>query len=256
MSDQRDAASRVERRDDAHWASSVKTLSVGALPAGAIDLNVSGRRMVGPIQGFGQLWQKTYRVRLEGVSLSPAEVIREWKANYGSFWPTGSRFFGAAGGIALGDVALISAASLGGVRVSTGIRVIYADDESFTFMNAAGHPASGMITFSAEDVDGIRYAQVQVLFRASDPFYDLMLPLYGHRAEDGFWTATLRALAGHLHASASNVTVERILVDRRRNWPEAKNIWQNAAIRSSLYTAAAPMRWLRRRFGRRSATTG
>lgn len=256
MSDQRDAASGVERRDDANWASSVKNLSVGALPAGAIDLNVSGRRMVGPIQGFGQLWQKTYRVRLEGIPLSPAEVVREWKANYGSFWPAGSRFFGAAGGIALGDVALISAASLGGVRVSTGIRVIYADDESFTFMNAAGHPASGMITFSAEDRDGARYAQVQVLFRASDPFYDVMLPLYGHRAEDGFWTATLRALAAHLHAPGAEVTMDRVLVDRRRNWSEAKNIWQNAAIRSSLYMSAAPLRWIRRRFGSRPATAG
>jgi hypothetical protein len=44
--------------------------------------------------------------------------------------------------------------------------------------------------------------------------------------------------------------MERILVDRRRNWSEAKNLWQNAAIRSGLYMTGLPVRWLRRRVGR------
>jgi hypothetical protein len=250
MADPRTGAGTKARRDDAYWASTVPTLSVGEVPAGAIDMNVTGRRMVGPLQGFGQLRQKTYRIRLGGVTLAPAQIVGEWKANYGRFWPKGSRFFGAVGGIAPGQVALINAASLGGVQVATGIRVIYADDESFTFMNAAGHPAAGMITFSAEDRDGSVQAQVQVLIRANDPFYDLMLPLYGHRAEDALWSATLRALAAHFGASGDEVVVERVLVDRRRNWSEARNIWQNAAIRSGIYMTAAPLRWIRRLFGR------
>lgn len=238
------AGSLDPRSDAASWATPAATLTVGDVPAGATNLNVAGRRLVGPLQGFGQLWQKTYRIRLEGRAVDPTEVIREWKANYAIFWPKGNRFYGPA--IVPGEVALINAQSLGGVQVSTGIRVIYADEESFSFMNAAGHPAAGMVTFSAARDDDRTYAQVQVLIRANDPFYDLMLPLYGQRAEDAVWTHTLRALAAHLGATGSEISLERILVDRRRNWSQAKNIWQNAAIRSGMYMAAAPLRGIRR----------
>jgi hypothetical protein len=244
---QEDATARepgARRTDDASWAKPSATVSVGAVPAGATNLNVAGRRLSGPVQGFGQLWQKTYRIRLEGRAVTPSEVIQMWKDNYARFWPKGNRFYAPV--IAPGEVALINADSVGGVRVSTGTRVIYVDDESFAFMNVAGHPAAGMVTFSAADVDGTTYAQVQVLIRANDPFYDLMLPIYGHRAEDGVWTHTLRALAAELGAGGSEITIERNLVDRRRNWSQAKNIWQNAAIRSGMYMTAAPLRRLRR----------
>jgi len=233
------AGSDDPRSDGASWATPTATLRVGDVPAGATNLNVAGRRLVGPLQGFGQLWQKTYRIRLEGRAVEPKTVIREWKANYAVFWPKGNRFYAPA--IVPGEVALINAQSLG-VQVSTGIRVIYADEESFTFMNAAGHPAAGMVTFSAAQDDDCTYAQVQVLIRANDPFYDLMLPLYGQRAEDAVWTHTLRALAAHLGATGSEISLERILVDGHRNWSQAKNIWQNAAIRSGMYMAAAPLR--------------
>jgi len=237
------------RDDHASWAAPSAALRVGDMPAGAINLNVAGRRLVGPVQGFGQLWQKTYRVRL-GSSIEPADVIREWRTNYARFWPAGNRFYAPPTGLEPGDVAVINAASVGGVQVSTGIRVIYADDESFTFMSAEGHPAAGMITFSATRDDAGVIAQVQLLIRANDPFYDLMLPIYGHRAEDQVWIKTLGALAAHFGAPAE-VTMERTLVDRRRNWAEAKNLWQNAAIRSGLYMAGRPVRWARRLFGRR-----
>lgn len=231
--------------DSASWAAPSAALRVGEVPAGAMNLNVAGRRLVGPIQGFGQLWQKTYRVRMSST-VTPAEVIREWKANYASFWPAGNRFYAPVHGIAPGDVAVINAASLGGVQLSTGIRVIYADEESFSFMNAEGHPAAGMITFSAARDDAGVFAQVQALIRANDPFYDVLLPIYGHRAEDQMWSKTLAALAARFGATAA-VATERVLVDRRRNWSEAKNVWQNAAIRSGIYMFGAPIRWLRRR---------
>ena len=230
------------------WAAPAAALAVGALPAEAINLNVAGRRLIGPVQGFGQLWQKTYRVRI-GDRVTPAEVIAECKANYASYWPAGNHFYAPISGLAPGDVAVINAASLGGVQLSTGVRVIYADDESFSFMNAEGHPAAGMITFSAVRDEAGVWAQVQALIRANDPFYDLLLPLYGHRAEDQMWTKTLGALAAHFGVRAE-VTAERVLVDRRRNWSQAKNIWQSAAIRSGLYMAGLPVRWLGRRFGR------
>jgi len=106
-----------------------------------------------------------------------------------------------------------------------------------------------MITFSAVRDDAGVCAQVQALIRANDPFYDLLLPFYGHRVEDQMWTKTLAALAAHFGAPA-DVASERVLVDRRRNWSEAKNIWQSAAIRSGLYMAGAPIRWVRRLLGR------
>ena len=237
------------RRDDAaNWATPSAALRVGEMPEGALNLNVAGRRLVGPIQGFGQLWQKTYRVRLGGA-VTPADVIREWKANYASYWPAGNHFYAPVSGLEPGDVAVINASSLGGVQLSTGIRVIYADDESFSFMNAEGHPAAGMITFSAMGDDAGVCAQVQALIRANDPFYDLLLPLYGHRVEDEMWTKTLAALAAHFGAHADVVT-ERVLVDRRRNWSEAKNVWRNAAIRSGFYMFGAPIRWVRRHSAR------
>jgi hypothetical protein len=32
---------------------------VARAPAGALNLNVDGRRAMSPLQGFGQMWQKT-----------------------------------------------------------------------------------------------------------------------------------------------------------------------------------------------------
>ena len=42
------------------WAQPVTKLTASDVPAGAVNLNVNGRHMVGPLQGFGQMWQKTY----------------------------------------------------------------------------------------------------------------------------------------------------------------------------------------------------
>jgi len=48
-----------------HWAQRVDELKAPDAPPEALNLNVAGRRAVGPLQGFGQLWQKTFRIRLE-----------------------------------------------------------------------------------------------------------------------------------------------------------------------------------------------
>ena len=55
------AAPPTPRASDANWSGPVDRLAVGAVPAKAMNLNVEGRRLVGPVQGFGQLWQKRYR---------------------------------------------------------------------------------------------------------------------------------------------------------------------------------------------------
>ncbi len=68
---------RPAARDTAYWAKPTNRLKVDG-SAGTPGLNLDGRQVVGPLQGFGQMWQKTYRVRLSGAGQSPIEVIKVW----------------------------------------------------------------------------------------------------------------------------------------------------------------------------------
>jgi hypothetical protein len=239
------------------WAAPVTRLKVGALPAGAINLNVEGKLITNPLKGFGQLWQKTYRIRLSGAAITPQEVIHEWRAHFPEFWPAGNRFYGPLTGIAPGEVAVLNLAGPGGLQgpggaplISTGVLVIYADDESFAFLTPEGHMFTGLITFSAFEEDGATVAQVQALVRAGDPIYEMSFRLgFGHKAEDAFWLATLQNLAERFDVRA--LAVQHVeLVDPRVQWSQARNLWQNAAIRTGLYHASAPVRWIRRMFSR------
>ena len=45
-------------RDAAYWAKPMSELKVGDVSPEAMNLNVEGRQTVGPLMGFGQLWQK------------------------------------------------------------------------------------------------------------------------------------------------------------------------------------------------------
>src|SRR5262245_17048753 len=130
----------IERpRNATNWAKqNTHTLHVVNAPTGALNLNVDGRQIVGPLQGFGQMWQKTYRVYLYGAKVAPTEVIQAWKEHFAEFWPANSRFFGPLTGIAPGEVAILNLA-VGGLPLSTGVLVLYADDESFTLMTPQGH---------------------------------------------------------------------------------------------------------------------
>ncbi len=149
------------------------------MPAGAANVNVQGRHEVGALQGFGQLWQKTYRVRLTGADVTPEEVVKVWKEHFPEFQPPQSRFYPSMAGVAPGEVLFISA-SVGGLPVYTGVRVIYADEESFTVMTPEGHPESGWNTFSAyQDADGTTVAQIQSLARADDPIYEIAFRIVG-----------------------------------------------------------------------------
>jgi hypothetical protein len=133
----------------------------------------------------------------------------------------------------------------GGLLLSTGVLVIYADDVSFTFMSPEGHMFAGMVTFSADRVDGTTYAQAQVLIRANDPLWELVARVRMFKQEDKFWCHTLSALAAHFGVSATP-ELTRDCIDPRFQWRQAGNIWQNAAIRSVLYSASTPLRWVRR----------
>src|SRR5919199_1330303 len=111
----------VPARDAANWAKQVSRLSVSDAP---------------------------------GDAVTPAEVITTWKQNFQTFWPDRNRFYGPLTGIAPGEVALLNLAMPGRLKLSTGVFVLYADDESFTFMTPQGHMFSGWITFSAFSADG------------------------------------------------------------------------------------------------------
>lgn len=241
-------------RDEQNWAKK-GDLHVTEVPAGAINLNVEGRRVTSPIQGFGKMWQKTYRVALDGAEVTPAEVISVWKANFPSFWPEGNMFYGPITGIAPGDVALLNLKLGGGVKLSTGVFVMYADEESFTLMTPEGHMFAGWITFSAFEKDDVVVAQAQVLMRASDPIYEMGLAFGGHRKEDKFWEATLNALARHFEVKGAWST-EMICVDKKRQWKRAGNVRHNAAIRSGMYMFGAPFRLVARPFRKRSRPVG
>lgn len=238
-------------RDAAHWAKPVARLAAPFAPAHAINLNVEGRRVVGPLQGFGKLWQKTYRVRLRGSSVTPSELIAVWKAEFPKFWPKGSHFYAPLTGITPGEIALLSLAMPGGVRMSTGMLVLYADDESFTLMTPEGHMESGWITFSAYLENGLTVAQVQSIARANDPLYEIGFMLFAHRAQERFWHETLRALAAHFGV-VGDIAMHKTCVDRSWQWSQSGNVWRNAAVGTGVYLALAPVRWLRVRMVNRS----
>jgi hypothetical protein len=244
MSDEQAAA-----RDAASWAKSVSELKVSEVPEGALNLNVEGRRLTSPIQGFGKMWQKTYQVRLPAERVSAAEVIATWKKRFPDFWPEGNRFYGPLTGIEPGDVALLNMTLPGKMKLSTGVMVLYADEESFTLMTPEGHMFAGWITFSATELGGETVAQAQVLMRASDPIFELGLTMGGHKQEDRFWQHTLTALAAYFEHEA-DVDTRVVCVDKRRQWSRWRNLWQSSAIRSTLYTMGAPGRALKRLFTR------
>jgi hypothetical protein len=233
---------KKQPRDAAFWVRWVERLEVSDVPKGAANVNVQGRREVGALQGFGRLWQKTYRVRLEGANVTPAQVVQAWKEHFPEFQPPTSRFYPSLAGVAPGEVLFIRA-SVGGMLVYTGVRLLYADDESFTVMTPEGHPESGWNTFSAyQDEDGTAAAQIQSLARANDPIYELGFRIVGSTTQERIWTHVLKSLAAHFGVNEP-VTLEKVCVDQKLQWSYVRNVWQNAGARSMHYTMAGPIRW-------------
>ena len=241
------------------WAKPVDHLHTDQVQAD-INLNVEGKQLAGPLRGFGQLWQKTYQVRLAAADVTPQQMIQVWKDEFGSFWPKNNRFFGSQSAIQAGDVAVLNLAGPYGLMapggkglVSTGVLVIYVDDESFAFMTPEGHMFGGMITFSAfrgED-DGVVSAQIQALIRANDPLYELGARVgLVHSMEDAHWHAVLTNLALHFGVQGT-VTQANVIVDPRLQWSQFSNVRQNAAIHTGIYLALSPFRWIAELFRRR-----
>lgn len=228
--------------DTEYWAKGITTLRAEQKPEDGININVTGRRVNSPIQGFGQMWEKTYQVRLTGASESPEEVIAVWKEEFPAFWPQGNRFYRPLTGIRPGEVAVLNLSMAPMMRLSTGVMVLYADPESFTLMTPQGHVFAGWITFSARKDEDVTVAQTEVLMRASDPVYEVGLIMGGHTRENRFWEQTLTALATRFGVDGQVIS-EYQLVDKHRQWKNAKNTWHNAMIRSAIYDVTRPVRW-------------
>jgi hypothetical protein len=234
------------------WSPPVTRMKVSDIPEGAMNLNVEGRQPVSPLQGFGQMWQKTFKVRLSGLEMTPAEVMKVWKENFPKFQPPENRFYPTMSGLKPGEVVLIDAKvpPLPGtpsiLPVSTGVLVMYADDTTITVMTPEGHPESGWNTFSTYEEDGVVIAQCQSLCRPNDPLYEFFNRFMGSSAQqDKIWIHVLASLAEHFGVK-EQVTTAKVLVDPSVQWRQAKNIWNNAAIRTVFYLLAAPVRWLKK----------
>lgn len=227
-------------RDAGFWALGRNVLRVSDVPDGAVNLNVEGRRVIGALQGFGQLWQKTYTVRLTGVDVTPEEVVKVWKREFPSFHPPQSRFYPSLEGVAPGEIMLINA-SVQGMPVYTGVMVLYSDDVSFTVMTAEGLPEAGWNTFSAYEEDGATVVQIQSLARASDPIYEVGFRLVGSTEQERIWTHVLSTLAAR-YGVRGQVRLERVCVDPQLQWFRVGNVWHNAGLRSVVYTLASQAR--------------
>jgi hypothetical protein len=232
-------------RDASNWAKPVDRLSAQGVAGAKVD-SVSGKRVSGPLQGFGQLWQKTFTVRLAGTSLTPKQLVAAWKDGFPTFWPKSATFYAPLAGIAPGEVALLDIAPVPGspVKLSTGVMVIYVDDESFTFMTPEGHTLSAWITFSAHRDGDVTVAQAQALERPSDPLDELAYVLGGSRMNDRFWRDTLTSLARHVGVAEPSVETSVVCIDKHRQWRYVRNLRNSASIRTARRTLGAPVRRL------------
>ncbi len=198
--------------------------------------NIEGKRIAGPQQGFGRLWQRTYTADL-GTAVTPEALVADWRARFGDFWPRSGRFHGSVTSIQPGDVAPLTA---GGV--TTGIMVLYADDTSFSFLTPEGHMFAAMITFAGETLEtGGTLASIRMLLRTSDPLFEMMWPV-AKRAEDVFWPGTLKNLAAAHGVHDAVISSATDCIDRGRIWKNWRNVRNNSAMRTAWHTVTAPVR--------------
>jgi hypothetical protein len=200
-----------------------------------MNINVNGRKITSPVNGFGRLWDKKYRFQIDNTDMEPQKIVSLWRSEFPHFWPKGNHLF-TSGGVPIdpGVTALLNL-SIGGMLVlATGIQVIYADDDSFCFSTVQGHILCGWISFSSFRQDHKTIIQVHPLFRAADPVMELGFRLGAAQQEDQFWHQTLNNLASRLGVEG-RIEQQNVLIDSRLQWGEMGNVWYCGAIRSSFY---------------------
>ncbi|HEX79304.1 MAG TPA: DUF1990 family protein [Dehalococcoidia bacterium] len=221
---------RRGKQSDAGWAPKVEKLKVTERPKGAFTMNMDNRRVIGQLQGFGPMWEKTYWLTIKEPGIKPEDIIRAMQEHFLEFQPSENSFHPTSKGIAPGEMIFIDSKTPGGI-VSTGVMVLYIDDRSFTFMTPQGHPEAGWITFSVEERSDSIHVQIQGLVRASDPFFEVAFTIAGSKFQEYIWKHVLSSLASYLGVE-DNVQMKKYRPAIDLQWSKSGNIWYNSQLRS------------------------
>jgi hypothetical protein len=248
-----DSTERNQEPNRGVWAPPMDKLHVDEVPEGLTSINVNGQQAQGALHGFGQLWKKTYKVRLSGLDKTPEEVMAVWKEKFPEFQPPGNRFIPPKEGVQPGKFMWIDSPlpivpplydRPGVVPMTSGVLVLYADDTSFSVMTPEGFPVAGWNNFSVEEEDGSIVAQVQSLERASDPIYEFGFRwMGGANRQEFIWVHVLTQLAAY-YGIKGQVSMNRECLDPKVQWAYAGRVVKNAGVRTTLYKLAAPLRWV------------
>jgi pyruvate/2-oxoglutarate dehydrogenase complex dihydrolipoamide dehydrogenase (E3) component/anti-anti-sigma regulatory factor len=222
-----------------NWAKPVSELLVPPMPQEARNLNVNGRRAVGPVNGFGPLWQKVFCLVIPQSPATPETAIAMLKENFPRYQPSFNRFYASQRGISAGEIVLIDSSTPGG-PVSTGVMVLYSDERSFTFNTPQGHPECGFVSFSSQEQEGGIVVQIVGLARAGDPLYETAFRFLGSKIQTRIWKHVLTSLALDLGVQPM-ISAHQECIDRTIRWREMKNFYYNAQLRTLVHE---PKRWL------------
>ena len=230
--DRRDAPRR--NRDAANWAQPGRA-PVGRRRGRAPRTTPSPASACrAPSRASASCGRRRSAVRVDGADdHRPRRSSRTGRPRFPTFWPKGQTFYAPLAGIAPGEVALLEIPPVPGapVKLSTGVLVIYADDESFTFMTPEGHALSAWITFSARRDGDETVVQVQALERPTDPFDELAYMLGGEPRERQVLAGDARNLAQRSASTDPVVESQKVCVDGNRQWRYGGNVRNSAAIR-------------------------
>ncbi len=233
----------------ANWARPDMKLVFEDSPPSAINANLAGLRPVGPLDGFGRLWEEVYELRLEGLEIGPRQVMDTFKRTFPKLHPPHTRCYLTPSGVQPGESMLINASNRG-LTIATGNLVSYASDDSFALMTTEGHPQAGWVTLSAYRQNGWIVCQVHSLARANDPLYEIFFRFGGAALiQEHIWSHVLTSLASQLGVEG-HVQVEKTKLDPSLQWSQAGQIRHNAQIKTLVYLALTPARRLKRLFKR------
>ncbi len=199
----------------------------------------------GPLQGFGQLWEKTCLMPLGKSRLQPTEIIATLKEQFATFSSPDTAITLPDGGISPGEIMSLKIRHRYG-QMLTGAMVLHGDEHSFTLITPAGHPKSGWVTFSAYRDGGNTFVQAQGLSRTSDPGFALAFhPLINHR-DEYTWRHLLENLSRYYHIDAT-ISVQRTRWASGWQWSGLLNIRHNAQLHSIPCNLGDALRCVRKR---------
>ena len=221
---------KVGKQSDAGWAPKVDRLRVTERPERAFAKNIDGRRVIGQLQGFGPMWEKTYFLTIKKPGIRREDVICAIQEHFVEFQLPENSFYPTRKGMAPGEIIFIDSRTPGGI-VSTGVMVLYMDDSSFTFITPQGHPEAGWITLSVDERGDSVYVQIQGLVRSSDPFFEVAFIIAGSKFQETIWKHVLSSLARYLGVE-DNVQMKKYTPSPDLQWSKFQNVWYNSQLRS------------------------